>query len=365
VGVGRLLALVASTIVLPLPSPATLSADRATFQGYAEQGMAQIQQQWWDTKGGWYDSRPGDPSSLASMWSSYPMMELIAAVAIADPTPQNKAFVNSTFLEAENFWDPTIEGTGGISWLYGLRNTGNAYFDDAGWWGVAYLDAYRATGKTRWLWDAGRVLSYIDRYGWDPVNGGMWWDSDHEHKTSEPLAAATLIAATLYRIQHKQYYLNLAKKYLAWADAKTRNPAAGNLYGRSATDGTVMDYVEGMMIAAHVQLCEATKQMSYCTQAESLASASTAVFPTLAPWTPEPDTMYLQGMLALYAVDGNPQWYALAYANAKYAEANARDASGWWSRDWRGNWADTGVLFTPAATLELFAWLAATPPPAS
>jgi len=363
--VGRLLALAVTTITLPLPSHATLVANQAQYQQFAEQGLAQMQQGWWNKQRGWYNVRSNDASSAASMWSSYPMMELTAAVAIADPTPANKALVNTTFKAGEAFWDPTIEGTGGISWLWGLRNTGNAFFDDAGWWGASYLDAYRATGNKRWLWDAGRVLSYMDRYGWDKANGGMWWDTGANYKTSEPLAAATLIAATLYRIERKPYYLKLATKYLAWADAKTRNPQQENLYGRNATDGTVMDYVEGMMIGAHVQLCLATKQTSYCDAAESLAQASLDVFPALHPWVPEADTIYIEGMLQLYAYDGNPTWYALAYGNAEAAKANSRDADGWWSRDWWGDWADPGVLFTPAATLELFAWMAATPPPAS
>jgi uncharacterized protein YyaL (SSP411 family) len=360
----RLLAAVVSAVTLPLPSHAQLGSDQVRFQQVAEQGLAQMQQGWWNGEKGWYENRSPADSSLASMWSSYPMMELVAAVAIADPTPANEALVDSTFKAGEGFWDPTINGTGGIAWLWGLSPSGNAYFDDAGWWGIAYLDAYRATGKTRWLWDAGRVLAYVDRYGWDPVGGGMWWDTGQNYKTSEPLAAATLIAATLYRIQHKRHYLDLATKYLTWADAKTRDPAQGDLYGRSATDGTVMDYVEGMMISAHVQLCLATTQQSYCDQAESLARASLDEFPALHPWMPEPDTIYLRGMLDLYSYDGNPTWYALAYANAKTAEANARGDDGRWTRDWWGYWADTGVLYAPAATLELFAWMAATPPPA-
>lgn len=364
-GVGRILALALASISIPLPSHAALVASQAQYQQFAEQGLVQMQQNWWNAKKGWYDNRSPDDGQVAAMWSSYPMMELLAAVAVADPTPANKALVNSTFKAGEKFWDPTIEGTGGIAWQWGLTPSGNAYFDDAGWWGVAYLDAYRATGNTRWLWDAGRVLAYIDRYGWDAKNGGMWWDTGKNYKTSEPLAAATQIAATLYRITKKKYYLNFATKYLAWADAKTLNPQQGNLYGRSATDGTTMDYVEGMMIDAHVQLCLATKQQSYCDRAEQIAQASLNVFPELHPWTPEPDTIYLKGMLDLYAVDGNPTWYALAYANAEAAREDARDDTGWWSKDWWGDWADPGVLFTPAATLELFAWMAATPPPAS
>lgn len=359
---GRFLALLAAAIVPSLPSHDTVVAHQAEYRQFAESGLVQMQDHWWNATKGWYDNRYPDDGQVASVWSSYPMMELVAAVAIADPTEDNIALVNSTFKAGEDFWDPTINGTGGIAWQWGLSPSGNAYFDDAGWWGVAYLDAYRATANKRWLWDAGRVLAYIDKYGWDAKNGGMYWDTGHAYKTSEPLAAATEIAATLYRIQHKKYYLSLATKYLAWADAETMTHG---LYGRNATDGTVMDYVEGMMIDAHLQLCLATKNQSYCDRAESIAKASLDEFPVLHPWTPEPDTIYYKAILDLYAVDHDPTWYALAYANAEEAKDNARDDTGWWAKDWWGDWADPGVLFTPAATLEMFAWMAATPPPGS
>ena len=78
-----------------------------------------------------------------------------------------------------------------------------------------------------------------------------------------------------------------------------------------------------------------------------------------------PDTIFYKSILDLYAVDHDPTWYALAYANAEEAKDNARDETGWWAKDWWGDWADPGVLFTPAATLEMFAWMAATPPPGS
>lgn len=354
--VGRLLALVA----LALPSHATLVSDRATFAQLAEQGLVQTTQTYWNEQAGWYGDNWGPNPEVATLWSSYPVLELAASIAIADPTPAYKQTVDAIFKKAESYWDPTINGTGGVSYLYGLRYTGVAYLDDAGWWGVSYLDAYRATGNTRWLSDAGRALAYIDRYGWDKVAGGMWWDTGHSYKTSEPLASATLIAATLYRIQHKASYLNLAKKYLAWADAKTM---VNGLYGRSATDHTVMDYVEGMMISAHVQLCAATKQQSWCDQAEDLAKASLQAFPLFAAWVPETDVIYLRGLLDLYASDGNSDWYAIAYLNGQHAETNARDANGFWSRSWGGGYISQGALLTQAGTLALFGWLAVASPP--
>jgi hypothetical protein len=357
----------AADAVPALPARQTLAAERTVFRKLAIGGLAQTRALFWNAQKGWYMGRSNGDPPIASTWSAFPFLELAAAVAIVNPTKANAAFADKTFRLAEGYWDPTLgaNGSGGVSWLWGLRNTGNAYFDDAGWWGVAYLDAYRATGNKRWLWDAGRALAWIDGFGWDKSAGGVWWDTAHSKKTSEPLAAAAKIAATLYDVTRKPYYLRIARRYIGWADAKTRNPKQGNLYGRSATDGTVMDYVEGMMIDADIQLCLATKQRSWCRKAEALASASLREFPILANWSPETDVIYERALLDLYAVDRNPRWYAVAYANARRAQANSKAPDGTWGLKWDGSYLLPGTIYSQSATLQLFAWLAAAKPPAS
>jgi len=350
----------------PLPARSQLAADRTTFVQLAEQGLRQTRKLWWNPQAGWFKQRSNGDPPVASTWGAYPLVELVDAIAVAHLTAANKKAVDTIARQAEAYWDPTIaNGAGGVSWLFGLRNTGNAYFDDTGWWGLAYVDAYKATKNRRWLWDAGRALGFIDRFGWDRAGGGVWWNIAHDHKTSEPLAAGALIAATLYRYQHKAYYLNIAKRYIAWADAKTRNPKQGNLYGRNATDGTVMDYVEGMMIGAHAELCAGTHMKTYCRKAAALANASLDQFPIDADWAPETDVVYLRWLLDLYEQDRNPRWYAVVYRNAKRAAANARDEEGLWSKRWDGGWTLPGTLYTQSATLELFAWIAAAKPPPS
>jgi uncharacterized protein YyaL (SSP411 family) len=348
-----------------LPSRTQLASDRAVFLKTAVSGIAQVKKSFWNPSRGWYAGRSSFDPPVASTWTMFPLFEALNAIAVAQPTAANKAAVNTFARGAEAYWDQTIEnGGGGVSWLYALKNTGNAYFDDTGWWGVAYLDAYRATGNARWLWDAGRALNTIDRFGWDAAGGGgVWWNVAHDYKTSESLAAGTLIAATLYRYQHKKRFLQIATKYINWANANTRNPLQDNLYGRSATDKTIMDYVEGMMIAAHAELCVGTKVKSWCTKAEMLANGALNQFPILADWAPETDVVYLRWLLDLYQVDHTSRWYSMIYANAKRALKNARDPqNGLWDLRWDGQWTMPDVLYTPSATLQLFAWAAAGSP---
>jgi uncharacterized protein YyaL (SSP411 family) len=348
-----------------LPPLRQLAVERATFLDVSQSEILRTREIWADPKVDWYDAMPNSTAAqpLANLWYSFPLFEATAAAAIAEPSLANKRAVDTMGRQAENFWDPTIEnGAGGFSWYYGIRGTGNAYFDDTGWWGIAYLDAYRATGNVRWLWDAGRALTFIDRFGWDRVGGGgVWWDVNHDYKTAEPLAAGAMIAASLYRFQHKPYFLTLAKKYLEWADTKTLTKRG--LYGRNATDHTEMDYVQGMFIDANVQLCAATKTQSYCAKAQQIADASLKAFPLLADWSPETDVIYLRGLLDLYRQDRDPRWYGVVYANAKAALENSRDKDGFWSQRWDGDWGLQGLIYMQAATLELFAWFSSATPP--
>jgi uncharacterized protein YyaL (SSP411 family) len=349
----------------PLPARSLLTADRQSFLDAAEQGLAKTKQMWWNSDLGWYDDRLDDTDRLplATLWSAYPLFEATSAVAIAHPTKANKAAVNFFAAKATKYWDPDIQGTGGFSYYYTARGGWNAYFDDNGWWGLAFLDAYRATNNKKWLAQAARALGFIDRYGWDRDNGGgVWWDTDHHHKTSEPLAAGALIASILYRYTKKPSYLAIAKRYIAWADKRTW-VASAKLYGRNPGDPTVMNYVEGMFIAAHAQLCRATKTKSYCTKARALANASLNAFPIDADWAPETDSVYLRWLLDLYELDGNSRWYAVVYRNAKRAMASARDDHGLWSLRWDGTWTKPGMLRTQAGTLCLLAWAAAVKPP--
>jgi uncharacterized protein YyaL (SSP411 family) len=348
-----------------LPSRSLLTADRANFVSLAEKGLAQTKQLWWNNDLGWYDDRLDDTDRLplATIWSAYGLWEATNAVAIAHPTAANKAAVSAFAAKATKYWNPDLKPVPGFVYYYTARGPWNAYMDDNAWWGLGFIDAYKATGNKVWLNWAARALRYMDVVGWDKTAGGMWWDADQHKKTSEGLAGGTLIAALLYGITHKPTYLAMAKKYLTWANAKTVNKQQGNLYGRSDTDPTIMNYVEGMVAAAYAELCTSTKTKAYCTRANLIANASLNEFPILATWAPETDVIYERWLLDLYTRTKNPRWYAVAYANAKAAVANAQDDQGLWSKRWDGDWTKPGLLRTQGATLALLAWTAATAPP--
>jgi uncharacterized protein YyaL (SSP411 family) len=337
-----------------------LRPEQAHYLRLAKQGMVELNRVWWNPKAGWYTTYPYKPKwgkgGLATLWDAVPVFETVNLIAIADPSPANRAVVRRIARRAEGYWNPEVNG---YAYLLGQRNAVNTFFDDSGWWGLDFFDAYRATHDRRFLTDAVRAFRFIVNRGWDAAGGGgVWWDTDHQKKTAEPLAAAALLGALLYETTHQATYLRWSQKLIAWADEHSWN-AERQLYQRSDISDTVMNYVEGMMIGAHAVLCRALHRPAYCDKAEQLAAAAQVAFPRGYHWTPETDAIYLRWLLELSAVNGNRKWYALAVDWARRATVHARDERGLYTLGWDGRFASKDRLLTDGGTLMLFATLAA------
>ena len=339
----------------------------AFYLAKAQAGLADVQAHWWDAEDGWYyDTYNRQPPSmpLARLWSAYPLFETFIAVATAQPTAANKAALEKfADAAARLYWNSDVKPYGGYDWYPQHHvDAPNLYFDDSGWFGLSFVGAYRATGKTAYLGAARRALRFIVGSGWDAKRGGTWWNMWHHHKTIEPLAAGLLIATRLYEVQHRPADLRWALKLLSWANAHSFNERVG-LYQRSATDGTVMDYVQGLMITANWELCQTLGRPALCSKARALANAALKAFPRDLDWSPPFDVVYLRWMLEYSHESGDGRWYDLAAHNAERALA-ARNESGYYLNDWNGKPLADGLI-EQAANLELFAWLAATPAPSA
>jgi hypothetical protein len=350
-------------------TPSSLAAVEAPqFLALADAGVAAAKTYWWDAALGWYDERltnAWDPSMpLARLWDAFPLFEAVDAVAIADPTVAHLDAVRAFAAKAEQYYNPNLTPVGGYDWYIDTTNPDeHAYFDDNGWWEIGFLDAYRATRDIRFLDDAERAFRFIAVAGWDPSGGGVWWETHHLEKTAEPLAAEIYVGLALYQITGQSTYLQTAQQFLDWANANSWNQQL-QLYCRSATDTTVLDYVEGMMIGADLELYDITAEQSYLDQAKQLAQTSLdhfGLFATRTPWpdrTPAVSVIYLRFILDLYVATGEPVWYQVVYDNAERALANDRGAHGLYLRRWSGGRFPAGLLQPHAATVSLFAWLA-------
>ena len=335
------------------------------YLGLAAAGVAQTQSHFYVARRGWYVERLNDRAlhPLATIWGSVPLFESITALDMTQPTVARRRAVDRFAHGAERCFDRAI---GGYAPYPGDRGVAKAWFDDNGWWGLAFVDAYRATGEARYLRDADRALSFALAAGWDQRAGGLWWNTGHPYKSGEALAANSWLAAQLYRLTHRLRYEAAARQLMDWGRTALWDARDG-LYARSDRDPTPMPYVEGPMIAAEDALCQAGGAPTSCTASQALAAESLKRFRALS-MGPQFDVIYLRALLYTYADTHDARLYEVAQANAEEALGHAGDHSGLYLRAWDGSsmashQASAKMLRTHAATVSLLAALAATRPP--
>jgi hypothetical protein len=365
---------IAVALAVPAPTPANaaapLSVAQQQYLALAKAGVANARRRWSDRRLGWYDARLGDRERypLATIWDIVPLFQSLDAIATAQPTPANRSALARFAAGAERYLNRGLRPLAGYSPYPGDREADTeTWFDDNGWWGLAFINAYKATGTHRYLLDAERALRYIATVGWDPQSGGIWWNTDHPYKAGEALASGTLLATLLYQQTHSAFALGQALKYLAWANTSGFSAAEG-LYAGSNLDPTPIDYIEAPLIYAQALLCTLTATPPDCERASQLQAVALERFGYLLDFSPQYDAIYLQWMLALYSLQNDPVLYALAVDNARDAQTRALNSEGLYLLSWNGEtlppqYAAPGMLQTQAATTSLFAWLAVYPPP--
>jgi hypothetical protein len=388
------------------PARAALSPQQQRYLQLAEQGIASANTQWGDGSHPLYDPRTHRNAipyhwydetlachgaavrrtrnckyPLATIWGLIPLWEGVDAVAIADPSAANRRAVARFATNASKYWDRT---TNGFAPYPGDRGVVNTWFDDNSWWGLGFIDAFRALQRCVYLGWAQQAFDFVANQGWDAAGGGFWWNSTRSpagQKAGEPLAAASLLGAlvaqayTSGRCQPAHAATSASalvaaderavERFLAWGDQHfASQDQYPGLYWRTADDPTPTPYIAGPTVEAKQVLCGLLGPSSaYCGQAARLAATAMSRFEDRLNMGPQFDTIYLHWMLAYGRQVGDPAWGALAQQMASNALANARDASGLFVRAWDGtdmsqHQAGPGMLRTDAATAELFAWLA-------
>jgi predicted alpha-1,6-mannanase (GH76 family) len=96
----------------------------------------------------------------------------------------------------------------------------NKYYDDEGWWALAWIDAYDLTGNRRYLAMASSIFADMAK-GWDNTcEGGIWWSKDRKYKNAIAnelfLSVAAHLAARTKNPHRREQYATWAKKEWQW-----------------------------------------------------------------------------------------------------------------------------------------------------
>jgi predicted alpha-1,6-mannanase (GH76 family) len=156
----------------------------------------------------------------------------------------------------------------------------NHYYDDNGWWALAWVAAYDLTRDRRYL-DAARAIFAHNVAAWDDTcGGGLWWNESKTYKN----AVTTELFLTLAALLHQRVpgddgsYLTWALRAWQWFSSHGLVGADGLVNdGLTAAcennGGTTWTYNQGVILGGLGALFEITGDQAYLAQGESIAGA--------------------------------------------------------------------------------------------
>lgn len=335
------------------------AAQKLDYLALAEDGYRQSAR--WRS-GEWYCEYLGCTGeySLLTVWGDVRMFESLAAVDMSDPSPAHRAAVDRFGRASERYWNPYLQGY--APYPDDRFRGAEAWFDDNGWLGIAFVQAYRATGERRYLNDAIRAFRFIATQGWNTSGGGgMWWNTDHQYIAGEALAAGSLLGMLIYQSDHGEFELREARKFVDWGNA--HDIGFHGLYLSGGPGSTVIDYIQAPLIYAQYLLCQATGVQRYCSHAAEQAKSMTEIYGYRYNFAPLYDSIFFEWMMAYGKAVGEEHWLELAKVNAAAAARHASIGDGLWLGSWwggpiRDSQTLPGMFRTMAGTTSLFAWLA-------
>ncbi|UWZ85834.1 glycoside hydrolase family 76 protein [Occallatibacter riparius] len=165
----------------PAPAPTTQLSRAAA-------GIATLQT-WYNSASGLYDT--------AGWWNSANAITVLVDYARVSKSGQYDTVFSNTFHAAQK----TSAGF--------LNN----FYDDEGWWALAWIDAYDLTGNKQYLAMAESIFADMSR-GWDGTcGGGIWWSKDRGYKNAIANELFLSVAAHLANRDN----VNSAQ-FLGWAN---------------------------------------------------------------------------------------------------------------------------------------------------
>ena len=150
----------------------------------------------------------------------------------------------------------------------------NWYYDDEGWWALAWLKAYDVTNQTIYLKEAITIFNDMVN-GYDAKCGGIWWNKGHEANvaiSNELFLAVAAQLANRVEAGKEAYYASWVWHHWNWFHAagfinKDYNINDGlDLATCKNNNGTIWSYNQGVILGA---LVEANASSEYYPPSES------------------------------------------------------------------------------------------------
>lgn len=246
------------------------------YQNYSEIALDRLQEWYRNDTGLWTSYDP-------SWWQSANALTTVIDMAAAG---SSKAKTIADWVVPNTF---TTAAAVNIENNHALRRQEengyvNNYYDDEGWWAVAWMEAYDLY-KTQDYLDTAELLFEDMAGGWGTncSNGGIWWD---KAKTGISSISDTLFIQTAAWLANrvgddkKQHYVDWAVKAWTWFNSSIEyEPENHFIRGgidvvtcQLPKDDNAFTYSHGVLVSGLTALWQATGETVYLDEAHGVAS---------------------------------------------------------------------------------------------
>ncbi|PQE05682.1 glycosyl hydrolase protein [Rutstroemia sp. NJR-2017a BVV2] len=241
----------------------------------------------------------------------------------------------------------------------------NDYYDDEGWWALAWIQAYDVTYNPSYLIMAQDIFADMKKGSTTPCGGGIWWDKDHTYVNAIANELYLSVAAHLAnRVPFNRDYLNTAKSQWTWFQQSgminSQNLVNDGLTTECVNNGqTVWSYNQGVIVGALVELAAATRNPAYLNTAKNIATAAITALsdsngilhdpcePNCGADGAQFKGVFMRNLQKLQQVSPDDAYLTFIAANAQSIWANDRDDG---TNQLSVNWAGPFVAPANAST---------------
>ncbi|KAF2277671.1 glycosyl hydrolase [Westerdykella ornata] len=308
----------------------------AGYLEHAKEAAAKLQSYWYDDSTGLWAQR---------WWESANMATTLAKLGLLGQDSHSFAIpiLQTTFSKSPN--------------LNGARGWKNTYYDDEGWWALAWLATFDLTGEHRYL-DAAKDLFLDMTSGWTtPCGGGIWWDKNHFSIAAISnelfLSVAAQLANRVSDQELKNYFIGWAQVEFAWfSNSGIIN--GDNLVNDGIDQHSCQNdrkptytYNQGVILGGLAELAKATGNSTYLSFATRIARAAISKLSSPNGILTEPvDAIdeqgamfkgaFVRGLAALQKEVHVNEFREYLMRNADSMWEKARDDGGHMGSDWEG-----------------------------
>ena len=210
----------------------------------------------------------------------------------------------------------------------------NNFYDDEGWWALAWLKVYDITHEQRYLQSATDLFDdMVD--GYNASCGGIWWDKAHQHNTAIANELFLAVSARLaVQAPDNRSYLGWALKQWNWFQSSgllTTNYTIRDgidLRTCEPEQGIIWTYTHGVILGALIDLEILSPDPSYLYHAWRIAHAAMGYFsdsvgilhepcePNCGADGPQFKGVFIRNLRRLYHVVPDPSFRRFIIRNA-------------------------------------------------